>query len=277
MQGFFKVIILIALVGLCGACGEDDRRRGSGSGSGAGASATLSFDDARLSAARFSPDGSRLVLVYNADDEDEVVAVMDVDGRNLEILTGPVSYLTAPTWSPDGAQIFYYGSGIERINADGSDPEVIDNAFAAMGPDISPDGTLLAYGVNGSTIRIASLEPEVATIVTEEYGKPRFSPDGTQIAFANAGALRVMDIDGENGRDIVTEDLSYLSSVAWFPDGQRLAVTTENGVEIIDVTDGSRSVAISGFATMEVDVSADGTRIIYGINGQSSLRLVGGF
>lgn len=86
-----------------------------------------------------------------------------------------------------------------------------------------------------------------------------------------------MDTRGENAREITTEDLGYLTSLAWFPDGQRLALTTQNGIEIIDVISGARTLAIDDFATKDIDVSADGKAIVYGINGQTSLRIVVGF
>ncbi|MFU8805216.1 MAG: TolB family protein [Bradymonadaceae bacterium] len=285
MRHSLKFIVFITFICLCFACGDDRARRGSGGPSGPsgpshppGGSATLQFDDVRLSAARFSPDGTRLVLSYQDEDGEYNIATMDTDGSRLELLAGGGSYLTAPTWSRDGTKIIFYRDGIERMNLDGSDVEPIDNAFAAMGPDISPDGTLMTYGINGSTIRIHSLDAEEPNIVTDQYGStPRFSPDGTLIAYANAGGLFVMDLHGENVREIATDDLSYLSSVAWFPDGERLAVTTDNGVEIIDVASGSRTQAIDGFATMEVDVSPDGRVIIYGINGQSGLKIVSDF
>jgi Tol biopolymer transport system component len=105
---------------------------------------------------------------------------------------------------------------------------------------------------------------------------PRFSPDGARIAFATAEAIQVMDAQGENARDVVSGDLSYLTSVAWFPDGERLAFTSENGVEIVDVESGSRSVLADGFATKGIDVSADGTKVVYGVNGQKSLTIIDG-
>jgi Tol biopolymer transport system component len=146
-----------------------------------------------------------------------------------------------------------------------------------MSPDLSPDGTHLVYGVNGSTLHIKDLDSDDAARALEISGNsPRYSPDGTQIAFATSEAIRIMDAEGDNVQDVITGELSYLSSVDWLADGARLAITSENGVEIVDIEAGSRRTIADGFATKDIDVSADGERLVYGVNGQESLTIING-
>ena len=57
--------------------------------------------------------------------------------------------------------------------------------------------------------------------------QPRFSPDGTQIAFvSDAGGgdnLWVMNADGSNARAISTEDFRLLNNPVWHPSGKYIA------------------------------------------------------
>src|SRR5690554_4601419 len=87
-----------------------------------------------------------------------------------------------------------------------------------------------------------------------------------------------MDAQGADGRDVTTdtEDLSYLSTLDWFPDGARLAITAKRGIEIADVESGTRTTLIDGFATKAIDVSSDGKRVVFGINRQKHLTGVEG-
>lgn len=266
-------LLCVLLAASCASCGDS---------SGGGLSASLHEIDAgasgtTLSHARFSPDGQRLALVRDDGDVGQVVT-MKTDGSDLQVVADGADYLTAPTWSADGQTIIYNGDEIYRIKPDGTGQETLFSAFAAQSPDLSPDGTQIVYAVNGGDIEIKTLDSQdPAESLGVSGNSPRFSPDGTQIAYATSEAIRVMDPQGANARDVITGDLSYLSSLDWFPDGERLAITSDRGIEIVGVSDGSRSLLVDQFAAKAIDIGPDGHSLVYGINGQAGLTLADGF
>ena len=234
--------------------------------------------DGHLNNARFSPDGTQLVANL-AGDVDKIV-VMDVDGSNMSVVLEDVSYLTAPTWTADGESLVFNDGGISQINPDGSGEEELFDLFAVvpMSPDLSPDENYVVYGSNGGNTAVNALSgDEEPTDLGVNGDAPRYSPDGTQIAYATSSAVEVMDADGENIRELITEDISYLSSVAWLPDGENLVITSQRGIELVEVDSAERSTLVDGFATMSVDVSPDGTDLVYAVNGQSNLTVVEDF
>ncbi len=249
---------------LFAACGDD------------ATTTDLVIEGVSLSKARFSKDSANIVVNYQ-DDDGEHVATMQRDGKDVKIIASDANYLTAPTWNADGASVIYYGTAIQKVDLDGTNNTVLVDAFAAMDPDISSDGSTLIWGVNGGSLFLRTLPDGPTTPLTEMGASPRFSPDGTQIAFATAAAIRVMKADGSDVQTLVSGDLSYLSTVAWLPNGKQLAITSTRGVELVDLEDGARKTLVDQFAAKDVDVSPDGNWIVYGVNGQTGLSIITDF
>jgi Tol biopolymer transport system component len=100
---------------------------------------------------------------------------------------------------------------------------------------------------------------DIATHTVKSYGVsglfPRYSPDGTQIAYLASGQsgslqLFVMNADGSNSRQLTAAQVSYqdLSGVDWSPDGKWLLASTYNGLELVRVSDGQRlPLRVPGF------------------------------
>lgn len=97
-----------------------------------------------------------------------------------------------------------------------------------MSLDVSPDGRQIVFDllgdiyllpIEGGTARLLRGGPAYET-------QPRFSPDGSQIAFTSdrdgLENLWVMDADGSNARQITRERERQVSNPAWTPDGQYL-------------------------------------------------------
>lgn len=259
-------LLMVSLLGLLmfTACGDDVGLE------------ELTLEDTTLSKARISSDNSKIVVNYRKDSQDQI-AIMNRDGSDINILMVEASYLSAPTWSDDGAKIIVNGDGIRRMNIDGTEDELLVDAFAATEPDISRDGKKLTWGVNGGSLNIMDLETKEVTRLELTGGSPRFSPDGSKIAFSDGTAIRLMNSDGTGVENIISGELSYLTSVSWLPDGKRLAITSSRGVELVDIDEKSRKTIADGFATKDIDVSPDGSLLVYGINGQTGLSFLTNF
>jgi imidazolonepropionase-like amidohydrolase/Tol biopolymer transport system component len=98
-----------------------------------------------------------------------------------------------------------------------------------MSVDVSPDGQSLAFDLLGDIylLPIAGGTARSLTSGLPWNKQPRFSPDGSQIAFTSDRAggdnLWVMDADGANPRQVTREDFRLLNNPVWHPDGRFLA------------------------------------------------------
>jgi Tol biopolymer transport system component/imidazolonepropionase-like amidohydrolase len=97
--------------------------------------------------------------------------------------------------------------------------------------DVTPDGKSIVFDTLGD-IFIAPMDGGEAQALTQDYAwniHPAVSPDGKQIAFISdrdgLSNLWVMDIDGQNMRQITQEKNHLIHAPKWSPDGQYLVVT----------------------------------------------------
>ena len=119
-------------------------------------------------------------------------------------------------------------------------PEDLYDVVWASDPRLSPDGKTVAYAVNSvdreenayrSAIWLAAVDgsspPRQLTAGKKADGMPRWSPDGTRIAFASnrdgdQKQLYVLPLDG--GEPLCLTDLKEdVERPAWSPDGTRIA------------------------------------------------------
>jgi imidazolonepropionase-like amidohydrolase/Tol biopolymer transport system component len=95
-----------------------------------------------------------------------------------------------------------------------------------MDVDVSPDGRTLAFTVLGDiyTMPITGGTPRrIASGLAWEV-QPRFSPDGSKIAFTSDRSggdnIWVMNTDGSDMRQVTDEDFRLLNQPNWSPDGR---------------------------------------------------------
>jgi Tol biopolymer transport system component len=94
--------------------------------------------------------------------------------------------------------------------------------------DVHPDGQRLVFSLLGDLYLLPIAGGEATRITSgPAYDvQPRFSPDGSSIAFASDRSgmenLWVCDLDGKNARAVSADKASTVSAPAWSPDGEYL-------------------------------------------------------
>lgn len=98
-----------------------------------------------------------------------------------------------------------------------------------MSLDVSPDGRTVAFDLLGDiyVMPIAGGEARAIDSGLAWSMQPRFSPDGTEIAYtSDAGGgdnIWIMSADGDGKRQLTDEDFRLLNNPAWSPDGDYIA------------------------------------------------------
>ena len=184
--------------------------------------------------------------------------VSNADGTDAhELFPNRPGRQGAVAWSPDGRQLLFTedspeSAGWMLTDASGAEPQPLDAICDGPCSDFdgavfSPDGSRLAfvrYGSGEESSVIATMDLATGAITELESTRssdleqgrndaPRWSPDGTMLAFARQAfvvsdppelhtLLFVVDADGTNLRQLVPAELDAIEP-DWSPDGSRIA------------------------------------------------------
>ncbi|MEE3248579.1 MAG: DPP IV N-terminal domain-containing protein, partial [Chloroflexota bacterium] len=193
------------------------------------------------SAAKFSPDGTRLTFLRSVDGGPPQIWVMAVDGSDSKQVTDFGKGVFDYVWSPVGDQL--------AVCAD-----VDPSSVGGDGPDKVPQVTVVSrvrfrydtLGWRGDAhyhLFVVDIESSESRQITDgdwDDTSPVWSPDGSQIAFmagrrddrdllALNEAYIVLATGGE--AELVSQGLSSVGALTWSPDGQRLAVVGSDAPE----------------------------------------------
>ena len=97
--------------------------------------------------------------------------------------------------------------------------------------DVSPDGKTIVFELAGDlyTLPIAGGEAKALSLGMAFESQPRYSPDGTEIAFLSdrdgAENLWIMKADGTGPKVLTKEKQASFASPAWAEDGQSVIVS----------------------------------------------------
>jgi dipeptidyl aminopeptidase/acylaminoacyl peptidase len=201
-----------------------------------GSETRLNRDPISFGGATISPDGTRVVFAAWGDDAG--LWVVDAEGgRPVRLpVPGAAEIVADPTFSPDGTQIAYVGTGNHEnhvwvMDADGSSAHEI----LANEPTLVGGGGSLQWSPAGDRIAIQVRSPDPEGInaiytfapdgsdfvrVVSAASSPYWSPDGSQIAYsiecelsdASCGGLAIADADGSNVREF-----GFAASGPWHP------------------------------------------------------------
>ncbi len=176
------------------------------------------FESARP---QFSPvDGSLMYHSRTGGREPAIYRVIDGEGLVMRRDGGPIQG-EAAKWSPDGQQFIYNSCiggkcGLILSNIDGTNPTLLTDDPSDTNPEISPDGSTVAFMSKRSgdwEIYRVDIDGQNLTALTADDandGLPTWSPDGEKIAYvANRDgkwAMWDMDPDGNNQRRLFLLD-----------------------------------------------------------------------
>jgi Tol biopolymer transport system component len=190
--------------------------------------------ESMVSAPAWAPDGRALFYAYAADQGQlrvRRIERLDIDsGARTVVMDG-----TLPAVSPDGTRLAAVhsdgrGESLVLAGVDGSAPRTLlplrrFGPRTILGaPRFSPDGRTLAIPVSGT-----------ADQATAPRSAPAFGLLGASVALAHGDPWDVYLVDSQGGEP---SRLTHLAeddiSVAWSPDGTRLAVYGGGGIYLVD-------------------------------------------
>jgi hypothetical protein len=209
-----------------------------------------------FSYASFTPDGS---LVYSSEDVHKNIYFFG----DLEML---VRGKKSPFGYPDGGRI-----------------RLTDPAIRADQPTVSPDGRHVVFNTNNAGTRaimigdlgasgVTNIVPFVPTAFSEQAFTPRYSPDGTHVAYSvwKRGGnrdIRYVDVRDGSYRDI-TNDRAVDGGPSFSPDGRFLYFNSDRtGIQNLYAweIDTDRFFQITNVITgaYDPDPSPDGRTLAY--------------
>jgi len=208
---------------------------------GSGAEQVTTDDEAMAPA--WSPDGSKIAYLGQRGNEPQNIFVLDLaTGASTQVTfeTDGVFDGSPPSFTPDGASIVYGGqpegevkivqiAGRESAHlADLTREAHVDDFLTrelyvedfADNVQLSPDGALLAYSCPGGLISVcvANADGTDARYVAkagDSVVSPRWSPDGTRLAYWSFHAAEVFVVDVATGKAV---QVTHGAQPAWLDD-----------------------------------------------------------
>jgi eukaryotic-like serine/threonine-protein kinase len=213
-------------------------------------------DNGSVVFASISPDG-KYVAYFAGDIGTTSLRVRQVaTGTDIQVIPKPPGPSSRPAFSPDSNYVYFSTSEPGRTDRTlfqvptlGGEPrKVIYDVDSAI--TFSPDGKQFAFlrsragigedylvvaNANGSAERIIATSklPEQFLSPSTRSGGVAWSPEGTVIAVSSGRqqdsgegsfAVKLIAIDGKSSRILGPANWSYLTRMAWLPDGRGLVV-----------------------------------------------------
>jgi Tol biopolymer transport system component len=235
---------------------------------------------------RWTPDGKYYVFVGVTDSatiSGDLYAI--AEGWNLwrphrhlpiQLTFGPLTF-ASPAPSTDGKKIFAKGlqQHAELVHYDSVSKQFVPylGGIAATGVSFSRDGKWVAYvrlpDNHLFRSRVDGTDRLQLTFGDTSAGLPRWSPDGTQIAYQSSSPgqpweIRAIPPDGGLSRTLVPGPGGE-SDATWSPDGGMIAFSNTSGgsthIDIVDLRSGQVSSLPADTALFSPRWSPDGKQL----------------
>ncbi len=234
------------------------------------------------SAGTFSPDGKMIAFTSTKTGTKNIWIKQTTSGEAIQITKDEFSN-RSPIWSPDGERLAFFSTrgkqtGIWQIPILGGSPKLI--AAVEDGSSVlrfwskkdliyyESNGNLFAIDVNsGQTRQITDFDSKVVNA-----GLICLSPDERQISYMTVDgelwSLWVKSLTGDTPKKLVSI-ASEIKNTVWHFDNQRIFYSASvDGTFQIFVTDINatppKQITFAERDGLVLDVSADGTKILYG-------------
>ena len=209
---------------------------------GAGAARQSARDNDQGSKIAFSRLCEVAGCPQSVEDQQTEIWVMNDDGTDPRQLTHNTTWDLGPVWSPDGRTVAFFGAQFDPatdtplapphvylINADGTDQRLLTPAQAGRWPRFSPDGTKIAF----------------------DDGDP------------SSGDIWVVNADGTDARNLTKDRTARNIRPDWSPDGQKIVFARSGDIYLMNA-DGSDPAQLTGAGSDNAPAwSPDGQKIVF--------------
>ncbi|MDA2930887.1 hypothetical protein MYX84_13245 [Acidobacteria bacterium AH-259-O06] len=156
----------------------------------------------------WTPDGKRITFGSRRDSADYNVYWKPADGSGeAQRLTESENRQQPSSWSPDGEVLAFaelgpetsWDIGVLRLGEEGKTEFFVQTQFAEFYPRFSPDGRWVTYQSNESGRYEVYVRPFPGPggrwqISTEGGGRPRWSPDGSELFYQQGDRMMVVPV-----------------------------------------------------------------------------------
>jgi len=182
-----------------------------------------------------SPDGRYIVFLSNRNDQEHLWRI-DIDGKHPMQLTHGLGD-QQPTFTADGRAIIFRSgnpASLYRVSIYGGEPVRLTQR-GGFDPNVSPDGKTIGCGYRPqpasknqvSLLGIEGGEPKMICDWPAQFGRIRWMPDGTAIAYAprqgGVGNIWMQPITGGPPTQLTHWNANPIFSFDWSRDGKWLA------------------------------------------------------
>jgi len=251
------------------------------------------FKDTIVLTPKVLGDGSRISFgMFKVNTSVQVADASSPHEARSLVRSGPYS----PELSPDGQTVYYVNDtpgeeGIYAVPRQGGAPRRLTESLPYGGGrysyyrrfELSPDGRILAYSTKlGNeqglfTLPASGGEPRLLVQINKSGTVPQWSPDGSQLAYADGNDLYVIPAAGGQPRKLAHVNHGWVQyTVRWSPDGKSIAAfgmpkPRSKAVFVVPASGGELRQLTSDVEWKEgLEWHPDGQRLTYHVSGYDS-------